>query len=335
MTIRRRTLVATAVFLLLIVGWQAGQYCLTARLTPERRSERLRMHFMGQAMVGLPNDFQVESGRVQMLCAGGVGWVSLVEVPYLPGDAASGQGLSRVMPESGDFRLVKDLSDDFNRPAQLVLSESEGDEAMASVAMNLDSGLVRISRLVKKNDQDEFPLEKFEREALFFSRNYSWGHSGGGLYDMHSLHGYLRPAQGCRDMRAVIKLGSPHSSVKAALIRDHERLEEVIRENGLELATAGDLANPPSVMGGVWDKGQWNRLVRGGPRRLSRQLGLEWVVLRRDFGTGRQCFAAIWHPSNRDMPVLVMTAAREEAALALSYWNDMLRSVGIVSDYRH
>ena len=341
MTISRQTAVLLAILIILtampLAAWHGGN----ARIKPAESGESLRLYYLGQAILGLPESFRLETGRLRLVCEGNMDMTAMAEVPHR-GGPLSFEAMNALIPESGRHYPVKDLSAEMNRPAHLFYTNPGPTGVLATIIVDYGPGALRLSRQVKRDLTGNFAVEDFENDAGRYARNYFWGHNGARTGDMHSLYGRVSAEQGCREYRARLKFSSPDHSIKVMLVNDQARdLEALAADYKMDLALHGDaLHNPPTWLSEMASlkTGQWNRKVRGGPRKVAGRPGLEWVTLRHNLLSGQKTLAAIWLPDSNTqtgqppIPVLIMSSAHHEAAKAMSYWDDLLNSSVVISD---
>lgn len=304
-------------------------------IKPGARSAALVPHYMGQAAVALPEAFTLESGRLAITCEGTQGLTTVVETPHQNYGPVAFEALSIMLPR-GQSHLLRDLSLEFGRPAQLVHTEM-GDEILESVIADFGSGSLRLSRRLSPEDVDE----NFARQALDFLNKYTWGHRGAKSGDIHSVYGYVDGRQPCQAAEANLLFASEDGAVKLFLSNQGD-LAQNLKDKGLEAAVGGeDPAKSPSWFSETLKifSGQWNRKVQGGERRVAGRPGREWVSLRRDLPSGQVLFTAQWLPETAPgqdggpMPAIVMNAPLAEAPAALRLWGDILSSSTLAMDF--
>ncbi|MDR1044307.1 MAG: hypothetical protein LBP33_04200 [Candidatus Adiutrix sp.] len=330
MTISRRKALLIFLLLLLIALPLAVRLGTEASLRPDRKGEKMLARYLGRASFVLPANFQVEGGALQLFCAGSSEPTSVVERPHPRVDDQAYELLGRLVPEGREHYLIKDLTDLYERPAQLIFSNPGPEKTLASVMVDLGRGSIRLSRPVSRAPEGFYDSRDFEEDARLFILNYRWGHSAGRRGDLHSLFGRISTEQGCRDLKLSIVYRSALNSVRLGLINESGiNLGRAAAGRGLALAWPAGAESPPDRLSELrrLKDGQWNRKVRGGPRRLAGCDGLEWVVLRRDLENGRESLLALWRPDDptaSPLPALVLNADRADAAVALRVWDDLL-----------
>jgi len=341
MTITRKTAVILAILIILtampLAAWHGGN----ARIKPEERNEALRLYYLGQTIITLPESFRLETGRLRLICEGNMDLTAVAEVPHR--GPLNLEAMNALIPEKGQHYPVKDLTAEMNRPAHLFFTNPGPTGVLASIIVDYGPGALRLSRQIQRDLTGSFAVEDFESDASRYARNYFWGHNGARVGDMHSLYGRISAEQGCRDYRTRLKFVSKDHSVKVMLVNDQSRdLAALAADYNMELALDGDsIQKPPTLVSQLagLKSGQWSRKVRGGPRLVAGRPGLEWVTLRHDLISGEKFLAAIWLPDSRTqpengpgLPVLILSASQEDAARALSYWDGILGGSAVISD---
>ncbi len=337
MRVRRSTL-----WLMILAVMAVGSFWALDRLTNasveplEKRPDKIKVVYLGQATFPLSGSFQIEAGRLQMICEGSAEMTTVVEVPYEGGGQLYDR-LSLLVPEGARHYLMKDLSPEIKRPAHLIFTDPGSTETLASVIMDFGWGSIRLSRPVKYDPETGYyeSLE-FENDARRFAQNYYWGHNGSRPSDLHSLYGRVRLEQGCGDYQANIRFTSEYHSLKLVMANDRSKdLAAIAADNDMELALDDYSGRSPGRFSELskLKRGILNRKVRGGPRQVAGQPGFEWVALRHDISTGRKLFLAFWRPEGRPnpaVPALIMSADQSEAGRALAYWNDLMNGTMII-----
>lgn len=323
MVIRKKT--ALPVLLALLVGGLALGWHKAGRvsLEPVKSQAPLQRYYAGRFSIGLPADLKLDSGRVRLLCPGPLGTVSVYETPHQDYGPVAYEALSITLPSGASHYLIADLSERFGRPAQLIHSDPGPESALVSVLIDYGPGTLRLSRPTESDGQGGYASRSFVESALRFSQNYRWGRNGFKNGDLHSLYGRVTPEQACIGYQALIRFVSSENSIRFILTNDHDP-GRVAGENRMRPALAD--GGPPVGLSAVYKDGHWIRRVRGGPRAISGQTGLEWIVLSRDFSDGSKTFEAIWRPDNPEQPTLLMSADQANAALALGCWNEIMES---------
>lgn len=286
----------------------------------------LAPHYMGQAVLAIPSDFKLESGRLSVACEGRPGLTAVMETPHQYYGPVAYEALSIMLPQ-GPSQIIRDLSLDFGRPAQLVHTALGPGEALESVIADFGSGSLRLSRTLAADSIDN----DFAREALDFLENYTWGHRGAKSDDLHSFYGYVGRARPCLTAKLKLLFTSENQSIKLLLTNMDDPAQKA-KDAGLELSEPSWLAETKKIL-----RGQLKRKVRGGPREVAGRPGLEWVSLSRDLASGQTVFTAQWLPEEAPglgpMPAIIMNAPVSEAPAALSLWNDILLSSTLAADF--
>ncbi|UQZ89683.1 hypothetical protein C4J81_10870 [Deltaproteobacteria bacterium Smac51] len=338
MAIRKKVLIPLIVALLLVLIPLGAYYAGNISIKPDPARSALTPRYMGQAAIALPAGFELQSGRLAITCEGSPGLTAVMETPHQDYGPVAFEALSIMLPV-GPGQIMKDLSLDFGRPAQLVHTRSGPDQVIASVIADLGPGSLRLSRTVKADpDTGVFSTDDFAREALGFLNNYAWGHRGSKARDLHSVYGHVGRAAPCSQADVNLLYSSSQNSARIFLTTAND-LQSAARSRSLELATGGTLQNQPSWLSEAKEifKGQWNRKVQGGPRKVAGRLGLEWVTVRRDMSSGRRLFVAQWQPEAASgpgpLPSIIMNADFNDAPAALRLWGDILNSSTLAMDF--
>lgn len=335
MAIRTRIIVPLIICAALAAAVYYGSHA-SVTPAPSLRSA-LAPHYMGQAAVALPGDFIVKSGRLAVTCPGRPGTTSVIEAPHQNYGLVVYEALSIMLPTGGPSRIMKDLTLDFGRPAQLVFTTLNQEETEVSVIADLGTGSVRLSRVTNSRGALGFSF-MFTEEARKFFANYSWGHRGNRPTDIHSLYGYMGRQTPCANAAVNLVFASKDEAVKIFLSTADD-VASGAQVRGLELAAGEAPSEPPSWLSETLKifKGQWNRKIQGGSRLLAGRPGTEWVAIRRDLSSGRVMFTAQWLPEKTEnqspMPAIIMNAALNEAPMALRLWNDILSSSTLAMDF--
>jgi hypothetical protein len=312
----------------------AVYYGSHASIKPEPARYALTPQYLGQAAVALPTDFTVQSGRLAIACPGRPGTTVVMETPHQDYSLVAYEALSIMLPQ-GPSRIMRDLSLDFGRPAQLVHTTLNLDEVLVSVIADYGTGSLRLSRVAKSRGALSFD-EVFSRQAREFMANYSWGHRGAADDDVHSLYGRVGKNTPCVSADLNLLFASEDEKIKIFVSSDKDAATQAQRR-GLEMA-ASVAAEPPSWFAETVKifKGQWNRKIQGGARLVAGRPGLEWVAIRRDLKSKTVIFTAQWLPeagAGAPMPAIIINSPLNQAEKALRLWNDILSSSTLAMDF--
>ncbi len=317
----------------------AAIYCGShSFLKPEAARAALTPHYMDRVALALPDSFKVSGGTLGISCAGTTGLTRVYETPHQNYGLVAYEALSIMLPQGGPSRIIRDLSRDFGRPAQLVHTVLNQDEILTSIIADFETGSVRLTRTSPYNQAFSRDYN-FIRETRAFMENYAWGHKDADSGAVHSLYGALgREDSPCERADFNLVFASEDEKIRLFISSDPDPARNA-HFRGLEMAASAGGDSAPAWLSETLQifKGRWNRKIRGGPRLLAGRPGLEWAAVRRDLSSGRTLFTAQWLPEaaaeGGPMPALVMNADLEEAPAALKIWDDILSSSALAIDF--